>query len=113
MASSFLDQLRQRGVDPALARAGCGGPAGPGGDPAGGRAGWGGRAARGVKRAGGAGEQRAGDSASATGVDSSTPVVADPNGNRLRRDLLEECGHLRRWRDDLQLVKELGTPVLR
>ena len=51
------------------------------------------------------------DFAFATGIECSNPVVVDPNGGRLRRDLLEECGHYRHWREDLQLVKELGTPV--
>jgi beta-glucosidase/6-phospho-beta-glucosidase/beta-galactosidase len=31
----------------------------------------------------------------------------------VRRDLLEECGHYRRWREDLDLVLDLGLKVLR
>jgi beta-glucosidase/6-phospho-beta-glucosidase/beta-galactosidase len=96
MATSFLEYLRRRGMDRPLPRAECGGAA-----------------AQGVKPAGGDREQAAWDFAFATGIECSNPLVVDAGGNRLRRDLLEECGHLRRFRDDLQLVKELGTPCLR
>ncbi len=46
----------------------------------------------------------------ATGVECSYPTI---DGGRLRRDLLEECGHYERWREDLKLVKKLGLRVLR
>ena len=46
----------------------------------------------------------------ATGIECSYPTIE--NG-RLRRDLLEECGHYERWRDDLRLTRELGLKVLR
>ncbi len=49
----------------------------------------------------------------ATGIECSNPTIADQNGRSLRRDLLEECGHYRRWREDLQLVKEMDIPFLR
>jgi hypothetical protein len=45
----------------------------------------------------------------ATGIECSNPKIA----GGLRRDLLEECGHYERWREDLQLVKDLGLKVLR
>ena len=95
MPGSFLDVLRQRGVEPTPRRAGdeCGGPA-----------------AQGLRAAG---EERAWDFAFATGIECSNPLVVDAQGRRLRRDLLEECGHYRHWRQDLALVKELGTPCLR
>src|SRR5919106_3863402 len=94
MATGFLDHLKQHGIDRPQPRADCPGPAAQGVKPTdGGPAEW--------------------DFAFATGIECSNPVVADASGNRLRRDLLEECGHLRRWREDLQLVKELATPVLR
>src|SRR3989441_7249171 len=95
MSSGFLDKLKQHGIDGPLPRMGCGGPA-----------------EQGVKPGGGS-EKRAWDFAFATGIECSNPVVVDADGNRLRRDLLEECGHTRRFREDLQLVKDLGTPVLR
>ena len=46
----------------------------------------------------------------ATGIECSYPTIG--NG-RIRRDLLEECGHYGRWRDDLRLTRELGLKVLR
>ena len=83
MSDSFLDQLRRHGIDGPLPRVGGGGPA-----------------AQGVKPAGNAAEQRSWDFAFATGIECSNPVVVDAGGNRMRRDLLEECGHLRRYRED-------------
>ncbi|HEY8667582.1 MAG TPA: hypothetical protein VIL86_13020, partial [Tepidisphaeraceae bacterium] len=99
MTKSFLDQLRQHGMDGAVPRAECGGPAAQGAKPGGG--------------GGGGGDDQTWDFAFATGIECSNPVILDAGGHRLRRDLLEECGHLRRFREDLQLVKELGTPCLR
>jgi hypothetical protein len=46
----------------------------------------------------------------ATGIECSAPTIA--NG-RIRRDLLEECGHYARWREDLALVRDLGLKFLR
>ncbi len=46
----------------------------------------------------------------ATGIECSNPTIQ--NG-RVRRDLLEECGHYARWREDLHLVREMGLKVLR
>jgi beta-glucosidase/6-phospho-beta-glucosidase/beta-galactosidase len=44
-----------------------------------------------------------------TGLECSYPKVPGVG----RRDLLEETGHSRRWREDLHLVKELGICMLR
>lgn len=46
----------------------------------------------------------------ATGIECSYPTIK--NG-KLRRDLLEECGHYKHLKEDLGLVKELGLNVLR
>lgn len=45
----------------------------------------------------------------ATGVENSYPTL--PGG--IRVDQMEQCGHYRRWRDDLKLVRELGVHYLR
>src|SRR5689334_21711554 len=95
MPTSFLDELRQHGIHGPLPRMEASGPTAQGIAP------------------GTSEQKRAWDFAFATGVESSNPVVMDANGNRLRRDLLTECGHLEHWREDLQLVKDLGTPCLR
>jgi beta-glucosidase/6-phospho-beta-glucosidase/beta-galactosidase len=49
----------------------------------------------------------------ATGIECSNPSIVDGEGRRLRRDLLEECGHYQRWREDLQLTRDLGLKSLR
>ena len=46
----------------------------------------------------------------ATGIECSYPTI---DGGRIRRDELEECGHYRHWRKDLQLVRDLGLKYLR
>ncbi len=46
----------------------------------------------------------------ATGIECSNPTI---DNGRIRRDLLEECGHYTRWRDDLRLTRDLGLKVLR
>ncbi len=46
----------------------------------------------------------------ATGIECSYPTVA--NG-KMRRDLLGECGHYDRWREDFDLVTETGLRFLR
>lgn len=96
MPFSFLDYLRQHAIEAPLFSTEYGGPQSQKTKPASTEAG-----------------KRAWDFAFATGIECSNPVVADANGNRLRRDLLEECDHLKYFREDLQLVKELGTPCLR
>jgi beta-glucosidase/6-phospho-beta-glucosidase/beta-galactosidase len=49
----------------------------------------------------------------ATGIECSNPTIGGENGQRIRRDLLDECGHYKHWREDLQLVKEMRIPFLR
>jgi hypothetical protein len=46
----------------------------------------------------------------ATGIECSYPTIRH---GKLRRDLLDECGHYDNWRTDLDLVEELGLRVLR
>ena len=46
----------------------------------------------------------------ATGIECSYPTI---DNGRTRRDLLEECGHYERWREDLALVHDIGLRVLR
>ena len=46
----------------------------------------------------------------ATGIENSIPTI---NGGRTRVDQMEVCGHYRRWRDDFDLVEELGIHFLR
>lgn len=46
----------------------------------------------------------------ATGIECSYPTI---NNGKTRRDLLEECGHYKYFKEDLGLVKELGLNVLR
>lgn len=45
----------------------------------------------------------------ATGIENSYPVIADG----VRVDEMEKCGHYRRWREDLALVREAGLSHLR
>ncbi len=46
----------------------------------------------------------------ATGIECSYPTI---DQGRVRRDELAECKHYECWREDLQLVKDLGLRVLR
>ena len=92
MPDSFLHHLKRIGIDGPLPRTGCGGPAAQATRPAG---------------------ERAWDFAFATGIECSNPLVDNPAGGHLRRDLLDECGHYHHFRQDLALVKDLGTPCLR
>jgi beta-glucosidase/6-phospho-beta-glucosidase/beta-galactosidase len=46
----------------------------------------------------------------ATGIECSYPTI---EGGRVRRDLLEECGHYERFEEDLHLIKDLGLKVVR
>lgn len=46
----------------------------------------------------------------ATGIECSNPTIGH---GKVRRDLLEECGHYAHWRTDLKLVHDLGLKVLR
>ena len=49
----------------------------------------------------------------ATGVENSYPTIALPDGRTKRVDQMETTGHYLRWRDDFNLVKELGIEYLR
>jgi beta-glucosidase/6-phospho-beta-glucosidase/beta-galactosidase len=53
---------------------------------------------------------KAGNFMFATGIECSNPTI---DNGRTRRDLLAECGHYERWREDLALTRELGLLVLR
>lgn len=45
----------------------------------------------------------------ATGIENSCPVIA----GGVRIDEMDKCGHYRRWREDLALVREMGLRCLR
>ncbi len=51
-----------------------------------------------------------GEFAFATGIECSYPTIGQGS---IRRDMLAECGHYDRWREDLALVRDLGLKVLR
>ena len=46
----------------------------------------------------------------ATGIENSVPTI---NGGRTRVDQMESCGHYRHWREDFDLVEEMGIEYLR
>ena len=94
-ARSFVDVLKRSALDYLLPPGSCGGAAEQGLEPVGGRPG--GALGFGF----------------ATGIECSNPTIAGGNGHRVRRDLLDECGHYLHWRKDLQLVKDMGIPFLR
>ncbi|HTQ09454.1 MAG TPA: family 1 glycosylhydrolase [Fimbriimonadaceae bacterium] len=49
----------------------------------------------------------------ATGIECSYPTVPEADGKPRRVDELEACGHYKHWRQDFDLVKELGIDFLR
>jgi beta-glucosidase/6-phospho-beta-glucosidase/beta-galactosidase len=49
----------------------------------------------------------------ATGIENSYPTIALPNGDVKRVDEMAKCRHYDRWREDFELVKELGISFLR
>lgn len=49
----------------------------------------------------------------ATGIENSSPTIRLPDGTRKRIDEMEKSDHYRRFREDFQLVKELGLEFLR
>ena len=49
----------------------------------------------------------------ATGIENSYPTIALPDGRIERVDEMAKCGHYDRWREDFELVKELGIKFLR
>lgn len=48
----------------------------------------------------------------ATGIENSYPTI-EVNGKTKRIDQMEKCGHYERWREDFELVKEMGIEFLR
>ena len=48
----------------------------------------------------------------ATGIENSYPTI-QWQGQTIRRDEMEECGHYGRWREDFELVKSMGIEHLR
>jgi beta-glucosidase/6-phospho-beta-glucosidase/beta-galactosidase len=46
----------------------------------------------------------------ASGIESSSPTI---DHGRIRRDQMEECGHYRQWKTDLELAGQLGIRTLR
>ena len=46
----------------------------------------------------------------ATGIECSYPTIEH---GKVRRDMLDECGHYEHWKKDLLLVQEMGIKVLR
>jgi beta-glucosidase/6-phospho-beta-glucosidase/beta-galactosidase len=49
----------------------------------------------------------------ATGIENSYPTIQLPDGKRKRVDEMEKTRHYQRWRDDFQLLDELGIYHLR
>lgn len=49
----------------------------------------------------------------ATGIENSYPTIQLPDGTTHRVDELEKTGHYTRWREDFDLVKEMGIEFLR
>ena len=49
----------------------------------------------------------------ATGIENSYPTIHLPDGTKKRVDEMEKTDHYRRWREDFELVRELGIEYLR
>jgi beta-glucosidase/6-phospho-beta-glucosidase/beta-galactosidase len=49
----------------------------------------------------------------ATGIENSYPTIALPDGRAKRVDSMIKCGHDRLWREDFELLKEMGIQFLR
>jgi beta-glucosidase/6-phospho-beta-glucosidase/beta-galactosidase len=49
----------------------------------------------------------------ATGIENSCPTIQLPDGRTKRVDEMEKCNHYKRWRDDFELVRDLGLKYLR
>jgi beta-glucosidase/6-phospho-beta-glucosidase/beta-galactosidase len=49
----------------------------------------------------------------ATGIENSYPTIQLPDGTRKRVDEMEKTGHYKRWKEDFNLVRELGISYLR
>src|SRR5262245_91087 len=48
----------------------------------------------------------------ATGIECSYPTI-EWNGQRVRQDELQKCGHYERWRDDFEAARDIAVRVLR
>ncbi|AIE87256.1 family 1 glycosylhydrolase [Fimbriimonas ginsengisoli] len=48
----------------------------------------------------------------ATGIENSYPVI-EVDGRPKRIDQMQKCGHYERWREDFELVREMGIEYLR
>lgn len=48
-----------------------------------------------------------------TGIENSYPTIKGRDGKPKRIDQMEKCRHYERWREDFQLVRELGLDYLR
>lgn len=48
-----------------------------------------------------------------TGIENSYPTILLPNGKEKRIDEMEKAGHYNYWKDNFNLVKELGIGFLR
>src|SRR5215203_648771 len=48
-----------------------------------------------------------------TGIENSYPTIKGRDGKNTRVDQMEKCGHYDLWRDDFELVRELGLEYLR
>ncbi len=49
----------------------------------------------------------------ATGIENSYPVITGKNGESIRRDELESTGFYEHWREDFDLLREVGVEYLR
>jgi beta-glucosidase/6-phospho-beta-glucosidase/beta-galactosidase len=49
----------------------------------------------------------------ATGIENSYPMITLPDGTRKRVDEMEKCGHYKLWKQDFDLVNEIGIDILR
>src|SRR5215212_7922048 len=48
-----------------------------------------------------------------TGIENSYPTIQTSNGSCIRIDEMKKTGHYEFWKEDFQLVKELGIEFLR
>jgi beta-glucosidase/6-phospho-beta-glucosidase/beta-galactosidase len=49
----------------------------------------------------------------ATGIENSYPTIQLPDGSKKRVDEMEKTDHYNRWKEDFQLVKDMGIDFLR
>ena len=49
----------------------------------------------------------------ATGIENSYPVISGPDGRDTRVDEMAKCRHYERWREDFDLVRQMGLQFLR